>query len=207
MALSVKQVQELKDQLRQQVESQNLPQDQKSAALKQIDDMSPGAIETMLQQQGQQSSEQVQVYRKIIDGEIPTTQVGENTDALAVLDNKPISRGHVVIIPKVQVKTPKDIPQSAFKLAETLSAKIIENLKAKETKAHTETKFGEAILNVIPIYTKPLDINSPRSDVSPDELKKVKQSLETIKIKPKVPKKVKKTKQKGRRPKLKRRIP
>tara|TARA_Y100000034_G_scaffold48154_1_gene59419 strand:+ start:928 stop:1548 length:621 start_codon:yes stop_codon:yes gene_type:complete len=206
MTLTSEQVQELKNQLRQQVDSQNLPPDQKAQALKQIDEMSPGAIETMLKQQGQQS-DQTPVYRKIIDSEIPSINVGENQDAVAVLDNKPISKGHIVIIPKTQVKTPKQIPPSVFKLAETLSAKIIENLKAKETKAHTETKFGEAILNVIPIYTKQLDINSPRVDATPEELQKIKQTLETIKVKPKAPKKVKKTKQRGRRPKLKRRIP
>jgi len=175
MPLTPDQVKELKEQLKSQV--QNLPQEQKSAALQQIDSMSNAALEMMLKQQQSQSysndsDSQKTIFRMIVDKEIDSIIVSENSEALAVLDINPISKGHCMIIPKSPVTSPNKIPKAAFELAESLSKKIIENLKAKEAKAHTQTQFGEAIIHLIPIYpdSPNLSINSPRSKSSQDDL-------------------------------------
>ena len=203
MSLSQEEINEAKSQLKSQVS--HLPQDKKVQALKQIDEMSSEAIEALIEQQKQQSS--FPVYRKIVDSEIPSTKVEENSSAIAVLDNKPISKGHTIIIPKEQVKSPKDMPQEAFKLAESLSKKITENLKASSVRAETETKFGEVIINLIPIYDKPLTITSPRTETSPEDLQKVKQELEIIKLEKKVEVIKKEVPKRTHVIKLKRRIP
>jgi len=182
MSLTQEEIHDLKEQLKSQIS--HLSPDKKAEALKQIEEMSVEALEALIDQQKQQSS--FPVYRKIIEGEIPSTKIEENNEAIAVLDNKPISKGHTIIIPKEQVKSPKEIPQEAFKLAESLSKKITENLKAQSVRAETEIKFGEAIINLIPIYDKQLTISSQRTEASPEELQKIKQELETIKIEKKV---------------------
>ena len=178
MALTKEQIRELKSQLKQQIG--HLPPSQKKEAEAQIESMSDEAIEEMLRQQ--QSSSGKTIFRMIVNNEVETVKIGENSDSIAVLDINPISRGHVLIIPKKTVSSPNKIPKSAFSLAEEISKKIISNLKASSTKAHTEKKFGEAVLNLIPIYDKDLDINSKRSKSSLDELKEIKKSIETIKI-------------------------
>lgn len=175
MSLTPQEVIELKSQLKSQIS--HLPTEQKSEALKQIDSMSPDALEAMLSQQNQKEN----IFRLIISNSVDSVKVGENSSALAVLDINPISQGHILIIPKFSVKTPKTIPPEAFNLSESLSKKITENLKAVSVRLETDVKFGEAIINLIPIYDKELTKNSPREKATTEDLKKIKTKLETIK--------------------------
>ena len=192
MPLTKEQVKQLKEQLSQQVT--NLPEEQRQAALQQIEEMSDEAIESMLKQQQEQVQQQP-IFRSLVSGEIPSKKVDENKDVLAVLDIKPISKGHVVIIPKKPVKESSDMPDSAFTLSKKISKKIINKLKAKGTEIQTEFKFGELIINIIPIYDKPLNLNSPREDAKDEELSKTFKLLKTEKklpvIKQKKPKQIK----------------
>ncbi len=113
MALTQEQIKQLKEQLKAQVS--NLPADKKTEAFQQIDSMSSEAIETMLkQQQARQSGKGKSPYRMIISGELSSIKIGENLDAIAVLDINPISKGHTLIIPKKLVKTSKQIPNQHF---------------------------------------------------------------------------------------------
>lgn len=43
------------------------------------------------------------IFTKIVKGEIPCYKVGENDDFLAFLDIMPLRKGHVLVIPKVEV--------------------------------------------------------------------------------------------------------
>ncbi len=43
------------------------------------------------------------IFSKIIKGEIPCYKVAENEQFLAFLDSKPLKKGHVLVIPKVEV--------------------------------------------------------------------------------------------------------
>jgi histidine triad (HIT) family protein len=43
------------------------------------------------------------VFSKIISGEIPAHKVAETSDFLAFLDIQPLTKGHVLVIPKVEV--------------------------------------------------------------------------------------------------------
>ena len=159
------------------------------------------------QQQAAISNPENSIFRLLVSGQVPAVKVGENSECLAVLDINPISKGHCMIIPKNPVQEQKDIPKSAFFLAEELSKKMMEHLKAKSTKAEAEKKFGESILHLIPIYDKELSVSSKRSKSTPEELQEVKKSLETIKL-DKKPEIIKQEKPKKEKPlKLSRKIP
>lgn len=179
--LTPEQVKELKAQLSSQI--QNLPEDRKAEAQRQIDSLSPQALESMIKQQGKQSRKDV--FRAIIDKEIPARVIGENSSALAVLDIKPVSRGHAIIILKKPITDAKLIPSQAFTLAKKIAKALSLKLKAKSSEIQTEIKFGEIIMNIIPIYDKPLSINSPRLDLSDKDLDSIYQTLKVVK-KPKV---------------------
>ena len=43
------------------------------------------------------------VFTKIINGEIPSYKIAENTNYIAILDAFPLVEGHVLIIPKQEV--------------------------------------------------------------------------------------------------------
>ena len=208
MTLTEEEVKKLKDQLRQQI--QHLDPDKKAEAEKQIDSMSSEALEEMLKQQQSSSNNQNKnIFRMIVDGEVETVKLGDNQEAIAILDITPISKGHTLIIPKNPVKTPEEIPRTAFSLAEEISKKIISNLKAKSTKAETTTQFGEAVIHLIPIYNEDLNKDSPRSKSNLDELKALKKIIETLKIEKTKPAVIKKKTKTEKDPplKIKKRIP
>ena len=203
MSLTEEQIKSLKEQLSQQIH--HLPEDKRKEAQKQIEKMSDGALETMLkQQQSSQATAQQPVFRSVVSGEIPSKKLDENSHAIAVLDIKPISKGHTVIIPKNPITNAKDLPTSALTLAKKIAKKLSSKLKASGCEIQTQFAFGEIIVNVIPVYDRPLNINSPRQDASEEELSKLEKKLKVVK-KPEV---VKLTKKKSSKTiKLKRRVP
>jgi diadenosine tetraphosphate (Ap4A) HIT family hydrolase len=205
MPLTPEQVQELKDQLKEQI--QHLPEEQKAQAEKQIEEMSPEALESMLkQQQARQSQPQKGVFRMIVDGDIPSKRIDENKDALAVVSVRAISKGHSLVIPKKPAGDANSIPGKALTLAKKVAKKMSAKLKASSTEIQTQALFGETVINVIPVYDKPLNVNSPSYEAKEEELEEVYNLLKVVKKK-KIPKiKIKKEIQREVL-KLKRRIP
>ena len=43
------------------------------------------------------------IFSRIVNGEIPAHKVAENDDYLAFLDIFPLARGHVLVIPKLEI--------------------------------------------------------------------------------------------------------
>ncbi|HIG52167.1 TPA: HIT domain-containing protein [Candidatus Pacearchaeota archaeon] len=197
MALTEEQIIELKKQLSEQIK--NLPEDQKKQAQDQIDSMTSDALESMLKQQ----QEKQQIFRQIVEGKIPSKKIAENEDALAILDIKPISKGHTLIIPKIAVKKAKDISQNTFNLAKEVVKQAHEKLDTESAEILTQFNFGEIIINVIPIYDKSLNLDSPRTEISEEELEKISQKM---KLEKKV-EIIKETKKEKETIKLNRKIP
>lgn len=213
MALTQDQVNELKDQLRKQVES--LPVTQKEAALKQIDEMSDEALESMINQQkdsqeGQSSKPQKGVFRLIIDGDIPSKKIHENDYAVAVVSVRPISKGHILIIPKKPSPDEKALPNLAMELAKEISQDMTKKLNAKSVEILPQFLFDEIVINLIPIYDKPLTTSSPSYEATQEEIEEIFNLLKfipKISTKPKLIK-IKKKKAKATKVlKLNRRIP
>lgn len=192
MALTPEQITNIKEQLKSQ--TSNLPEDKKIQAIEEIDSLSPEAIESLLKQQSRSSKsekEQKTIFRMLVDKDIPSTIIDENKFVIAVLDINPISKGHIMIIPKKPVSDSKMLPTQAFSLAKKLAKKVSLKLSAKSAEIQTESKFNEVIINLIPCYTEPLNINSPRSKSTVEQLEKIasllrpkqKSKIEKIKIK------------------------
>lgn len=202
MALTPEQVKHLKEQLISQV--QHLPEPKKAEAIKQIETLSPQALETMLKQQEKGKAPE-KIFRLVVSGEIPSEKLEENKSAIAVLEINPISKGHTIVIPKEPVTEIKKMPRPVLALAKKISKKIVSKLKAKSVEILPESKFGEAIIDVIPVYDAPLNLSSPRYKAEKPELEEISQKLKT-KQKPKI-EKIKKTTQKLEIIKLPRKIP
>jgi histidine triad (HIT) family protein len=206
MALTPEQVKELKMQLSGQI--QHLSPEQKAAAQKQIDSLSPEALELMIkQQQSKQGKAEKGLFRSIVDGEIKSYFIAENKDSIAVLDIKPISSGHCIIIPKKPVVEAKSLPNSCFNLAKKIAKKASKKLNAKSSEIQTEYKFGEMIINIIPIYDKSLNILSPRNNPTEKELEEISSKLKIIKKPRKIKIKRETNKESSSVPKLERKIP
>jgi len=203
--MSKEQVEQIKNQIFSQIES-NLPDDQKQSAKAKIASMSAEEIEQFLEQnQKAQSSEgqspsqgQQCVFCSIVKGDMSSYKIQENEDNIAVLEINPISKGHTIIIPKKHISTSEEFPQSTLHLAKDIEKTLKSKLKPKKILIKSSNLFGHEILNVIPIY-KDETLESPRSQTNKDELEKLLKQLykeeekkkEVIK-KPK-PKKIKKS--------------
>jgi len=202
MTLTQEQIKEFKQQLSEQIK--HLPLEQKLEAQKQIDSMSPEALETMLRQESQ-----AKIFRQIASKEIHSKIINENNEAIAVLEIRPISEGHTIIIPKKPIKKIAKIPKEILKFVKESAEKISLALKPKKIEIQPASQLGEIIINLIPIYKNPLNINSPRAQSNEEELDKIYRKITQLKIinlKPQLKKKIKKEKSREIR-KIKRRIP
>lgn len=203
MALSKEQIQEVKKQLHEQI--QHLPLNKKDEAKKQIESMSPESLESLVQQQTQNSP-----FRLIISKKIESAIIKESPEAMAVLEISPISKGHTLIIPKNKIEEKIKIPQSIQKFVKKVIEKLSLALKPKEIKEIIDKKFGEIIIDLIPEYDKKISQNSERKKLEKSELEKIAKEINTPreKIEKKVEKiKIEDKKEKEKPQKLKRRIP
>ncbi|MEK6894603.1 MAG: HIT domain-containing protein [Nanoarchaeota archaeon] len=172
MSLTKEQISELKKQLLDQIKK--LPENQRKDAEKQIDNLSDETIEEMLKNQ---KESQVNIFREIVAGKIPSKKIDENSSAVAVLEIRPISKGHLIIIPKEKLENIDIIPENISILIDKISKNISEKLKAKEVKIIPESKLGEVIINLIPIYDKDLNLESERENSSSEDLDKIIEKL------------------------------
>jgi histidine triad (HIT) family protein len=65
------------------------------------------------------------LFCKIASGEIPSEKVGENAGAFAFLDIKPLSRGHVLVIPKHHTERFADMPADSAAHVMALAQDIV----------------------------------------------------------------------------------
>ncbi len=195
--LPEEQIAQIKQQLIQQIDS-TFPDDKKQAAKQQVEAMDGNQLEEFLKQnklikEGEPATgEQQSIFRNIISGQIHSYKINEDKYALAVLEINPVSKGHVILIPKQEATSVEKIPQPVFSLAKKVSKKIKAKLKVKEVKISSSNAFGEFIINVFPVYENE-SLNSQRYHAEETELQEIQRKLEkkTItKIIKKTPKKI-----------------
>jgi histidine triad (HIT) family protein len=54
------------------------------------------------------------IFSRIIKGEIPCYKIGENENNFAFLDISPVNKGHVLVVPKLEVDYIYDLPENAL---------------------------------------------------------------------------------------------
>lgn len=72
------------------------------------------------------------IFCKIVKGDIPSSKVYEDGEFFAFLDINPVSKGHVLLIPKLHVQwmqeTPDELVGRIFILTKKLMKKMQENI-------------------------------------------------------------------------------
>lgn len=202
--LTKEQLEQVKEQLMKQIA--DFPQDQQESMKEQISTMNDEELEEFLIKNKMISSEnQESPFRMIIEGKIPSYKITETNNAIAVLEINPISEGHIIIIPKT-AKKPNEIPKDMLEFSKKLSELLKEKLNCKDVLINTSEIFGEAIINLVPVY-KNETLDSKRTKASESDLKIVLEKLTS-----KEPEVIKKPKKKRKTPitklpKAPRRIP
>jgi histidine triad (HIT) family protein len=52
------------------------------------------------------------IFSKIINGEIPSYKIAENENFFAFLDIFPMTKGHVLVVPKIEIDKIFDLPEN-----------------------------------------------------------------------------------------------
>ena len=123
------------------------------------------------------------IFSKIINGEIPSYKIAENENFYAFLDIFPMTKGHVLVVPKVEIDKIFDLPENY--LAEMM-------LFAKPIAKSIELSFPcnrcgisviglevpHAHMHLIPINSAD-DLNFTREKLklSTEELKEIQQTI------------------------------
>lgn len=160
--LTPEQVKKVKEQLLAHIEK-GFPADKQSYAMKQIEAMGAGELEEFLKKNNLAYSKDASgtecIFCSIVSGKIPSYKIAENKNAIAVLEINPLSRGHVIVIPRTHADSSsgEKLPADAMNLAEEISRRIKSELKPEEVVIKSSNAFGHEILNVIPLYKENLN--------------------------------------------------
>lgn len=113
------------------------------------------------------------IFSKIISGEVPSHKVAETLEYLAFLDIQPLSRGHVLVIPKTEVDYIFDLDDETYAGLWIFARIVAEGIK----KAIPCKKVGVAVIGLeVPhthIHLIPMnrvdDMNFSRPKLNPSE--------------------------------------
>lgn len=181
--LSKKQAEQIKKQLLSNLEQAKI--ENKEELVKGIKAMNEKQLEEFLKQNKLiKPSKEECIFCSIVNGKIDSYKIGESETALAVLDINPISKGHVIVIPKTHME---NSPKQAYELAEEMAEKIADKFSPKKVDLVPSNLFGHEIINVLPIYSNE-DIHSKKHPSTPEELKKIQDELAGVKTKKEKPK-------------------
>ncbi|GCD76640.1 HIT family protein [Thermaurantimonas aggregans] len=117
------------------------------------------------------------IFSKIVKGEIPSYKIAETESCYAFLDIFPLTEGHTLVIPKMEVDNLFDLPDSIYSELWSLAKRIAPAIQ----KAYPCIKVGVAVVGLeVPhahIHLMPInsiqDINfaRPKLQLTPEILK------------------------------------
>lgn len=70
------------------------------------------------------------IFTKIIQGEIPSYKIAETEDYYAFLDIRPLVKGHVLAVPKMEVDYIFDLPEEVLSGLMTFAQKVSKAIEA-----------------------------------------------------------------------------
>ncbi len=116
------------------------------------------------------------IFTRIIRGEIPCHNIGENDRFLAFLDINPVRKGHALVIPKLEVDKFFDLPQDVLAgimpFAQTVAKRIAAVVPCDRIGVSVVgLEVPHAHVHLIPIYSiYDMDFSKPKVKMSNEEL-------------------------------------
>jgi len=182
--LTEEQVKEIKEQLSKQIES--WPDAQKEPARQQIEAMNAEQLEEFLEKNKlvKDGKGVGCIFCSIAKEETPSYKIDENQEAIAILEINPLSKGHIIIIPK-EHKPTEEVP-TLLSFAREVAKKLKTKLKPEDIRIETTSVQGHGLVNIIPVYK---DKKLEKKKAEEPELQKLQEELTAKKIEKKKPKK------------------
>lgn len=120
------------------------------------------------------------VFSKIIAGEIPCYKIYEDDKTLAFLNINPETRGHVLVIPKIEVEKIYDLPEEYFIAVMNTAKKIAKHMDAKLGARIVWKIIGKDVPHAH-VHLLPFDETWTKDRVietTPEEFEQIRQELE-----------------------------
>jgi len=123
------------------------------------------------------------LFTKIVQGEIPCYKVHETEDFLAFLDIMPVQKGHVLVVPKLEVDYIFDLEDAylgrMMVFSKVVAAKISSVFPCKKVGVTViGLEVPHAHIHLIPINTlSDMDFTKEKLQVTNEELQLIAQAL------------------------------
>lgn len=123
------------------------------------------------------------IFTKIIQGEIPCYKITETEDCLVFLDILPLTKGHVLVIPKKEVDNYFDLEDDLFEKVNALAKKVsVAIKKAVPCKRIGVSVIGlevpHAHMHLVPINKlSDLDFTKERAKFTPEEFQALAEEI------------------------------
>jgi histidine triad (HIT) family protein len=123
------------------------------------------------------------IFSKIIKGEIPSYKIAESNRYYAFLDIFPLQKGHVLVVPKIEVDKVFDVPDEYLNELMSFAKPIAKAIEAsfpcnRVSMMTVGLEVPHAHLHLIPINAAD-DINfaNPKLKLLPEEFKQIQELI------------------------------
>jgi histidine triad (HIT) family protein len=123
------------------------------------------------------------IFSKIIQGEIPAYKIAENELFFAFLDIFPLQKGHVLVVPKIEVDKVFELPDSYLSellvFAKPIAKAIEDSFPCNRIGMVTVgLEVPHAHLHLIPInQAEDLNFSNPKLQLSKEELIAIQEAI------------------------------
>ena len=123
------------------------------------------------------------IFSKIIQGDIPAYKIAENELFFAILDIFPLQKGHVLVVPKIEVDKVFELPDNYLSqilvFAKPIAAAIAASFPCDRVSMVTVgLEVPHAHLHLIPInQADDLNFANPKLQLSKEELIEVQEAI------------------------------
>ncbi len=124
------------------------------------------------------------IFSKIVQGVIPSVKVAENEFAFAFMDIFPLRKGHVLVVPKVEVDEIYNLPEKDYtelaKFAKQLASAMRKAFNMRIGMSVIGLEIPHAHIHLIPIETaNDINFNQEKQKASTDDLQKIADSIKS----------------------------
>ena len=125
------------------------------------------------------------IFSKIILGEIPAYKISENDLFIAFLDIFPLQKGHVLVVPKMEVdkifEVPDDFLAELLIFAKPIAKAIEQSFPCNRVGMVTVgLEVPHAHLHLIPINeAKDMEFSQPKLKLSKEEFEEIQKTIQS----------------------------
>ena len=123
------------------------------------------------------------IFSKIIAGDIPCHKIDENEEFLAFLDIMPLAKGHVLVIPKIEVDYIFDIEDDVLSrmmvFAKSVAKKVGSKIECKRIGvAIIGLEVPHAHIHLVPLQSvSDINFEKAKLSLSPEELESIAKKI------------------------------